>query len=132
MNSTRLNSSYYQNPGLEQLTASIIAALQSANRETGRRPSHQQQTQTGGTSEPNQWRQWNQYCWSCGVQLNHNSATCKRPRSGHEEHLTATFNDQQGGNDKRNHLWEKWCGPDIGIYQMKGDTVQCKKPITTN
>ena len=117
----------FQGQGLEQLTAALVAALQ-ANNSTQCQPSRPQSKPK--TEQP--WRQWNQYCWSCGVQLNHNSATCKHPRQGHENHLTATFEDQQGGNKKRNHLWGKWCGPDINIYNEKGDTIKWDRPKINN
>jgi len=115
-----------QGPGLEQLTASIIAALQSSNNQ----PRQQSYGQARTTSEPKPWRQWKQFCWSCGVQLNHNSATCKHQRNGHV--VTATYEDQQGGNDRRNHLWEKWCGPDLRIYQKKGDTERLRRSVPNN
>ena len=117
----------FQGQGLEQLTAALVAALQ-ANNSTQCQPSHPQSKPK--TEQP--WRQWNQYCWSCGVQLNHNSATCNHPRQGHENHLTATFEDQQGGNKKRDHLWGKWCGPDINIYNEKGDTIKWDRPKADN
>jgi hypothetical protein len=114
--------------GLDQLTAALVAALQATNGNQCQ-PATGQPTQKKPNPKTSQeWRQWNQYCWSCGVQLNHNSTNCKHPRTGHEDHLSATFDDQQGGNARRNHLWEKWCGPDIGIYKEKGDTVKWINP----
>ena len=117
-----------QGQGLEQLTAALVAALQTTN-------SNQCQPTSRPHGKPKAeqpWRQWNQYCWSCGVQLNHNSASCKHPRHGHENHITATFEDKQGGNTKRDHLWGKWCGPDINIYNQKGDTTKWDRPKVNN
>ena len=117
-----------QGRGLEQLTAVLVAALQAANGNQCQ-PLPGKSKQEKPNAKSNQpWRQWNQHCWSCGVQLNHNSTNCKHPRTGHEEHTTATHEDQQGGNNKRNHLWGKWCGPDIGIYMEKGDTNKWTDP----
>jgi hypothetical protein len=117
-----------QGQGLEQLTAAIVAALQTSNKNQCQLSTTQPTQKKANNNGDQPWRQWNQYCWSCGVQLNHNSSNCKHPRTGHEDHLSATFNDQQGGNNKRNHLWEKWCGPDIGIYEDKGDTNKWVNP----
>ena len=62
------------------------------------------------------WRQWNKWCWSCGINLGHNTPDCsgRYKKSTHEEHLTATHSDPQGGNmkAKREHLWMKWCHPE--------------------
>ena len=121
----------FQGQGLEHLTAALVTALQAANGNQCFSPLHQGQSKSKSKVEQ-PWRQWNQYCWSCGVQLNHNSATCKHPRQGHENHLTATFEDQQGGNTKRDHLWGKWCGPDINIYNEKGDTTKWERPKANN
>ena len=120
-----------QGQGLEQLTAALVAALQTTNGNqcSPTRPVGLPKTQSKG-EQP--WRQWNQYCWSCGVQLNHNSTNCKHPRQGHDNHLSATYDDQQGGNDKRNHLWGKWCGPDIQIYNEKGDATKWERPKANN
>ena len=126
-----LTPATFQGQGLEQLTAALVAALQATN------GNECQTTQPQGLPKSkakveHPWRQWNQYCWSCGVQLNHNSATCKHPRQGHDNHLSATYEDQQGGNTKRNHLWGKWCGPDINIYNDKGDTTKWTRPKDNN
>jgi hypothetical protein len=114
--------------GLEKLTAALVSAIQAANQNQCQPATDQRQDNRSNNKTNQPWRQWNQYCWSCGVQLNHNSTNCKHPRTGHEEHMSATFEDQQGGNSKRDHLWEKWCGPDIGIYKEKGDTEKWINP----
>ena len=126
-----LTSGTLQAQGLEQLTAALVAAFQATNGNQCQPPRPQGQPKSKNKVEQ-PWRQWNQYCWSCGVQLNHNSATCKHPRQGHDNHLTATYDDQQGGNTKRNHLWGKWCGPDIQIYNEKGDTIKWERPKLNN
>ena len=117
----------FQGQGLDRLTAALVAALQATNGSQCQPPQPQGQPKNKVKMEQ-PWRQWNQYCWSCGVQLNHNSATCKHPKQGHDNHLSATYEDQQGGNTKRNHLWGKWCGPDINIYNEKGDTTKWNRP----
>ena len=60
--------------------------------------------------EPTWWRQFNKYCATCGVNLQHISKDCKRQR--HKDHdETATWADKKGGQTKRDHLWMQWCEP---------------------
>ena len=59
-----------------------------------------------------QWRQWKYWCFSCGVNLRHNSAGHTHEASKKRTHIaSATFENQQGGNNLRDHLWKKWCHP---------------------
>ena len=61
-----------------------------------------------------EWKQWKYNCYSCGVNLNHDTRNHPKSRPklpDHDDHLDATFQDQQGGNAKKNHLWLKWYNP---------------------
>ncbi len=77
---------------------------------------------TGSNALKGKWKQWNYWCYSCGVNLNHNTPGCKKSKDkckqGHHKHsTTATFTNKQGGNTKRDHLWNKWFHPDLRIPQ---------------
>jgi hypothetical protein len=56
--------------------------------------------------------QWNKYCYSCGVNLTHNTRDCKRTNKweGHEDHLDCKFSDKVG-NVGRNRLWHRYFDP---------------------
>jgi hypothetical protein len=56
--------------------------------------------------------QWNKYCYSCGVNLTHNTRDCKRTNKwdGHNENLDCKFIDKVG-NVGRNRLWNRWFDP---------------------
>jgi hypothetical protein len=56
--------------------------------------------------------QWNKYCYSCGVNLTHNTRDCKRTNKwdGHEDHLDCKFSDKVG-NVGRNRLWNRYFDP---------------------
>ena len=61
------------------------------------------------------WRQWTFFCYTCGVNLNHN--TDKHPQSrakreGHDDNLAATHTNLNGGNGDKNWLWKLYCEPD--------------------
>mmetsp|Transcript_10663 Transcript_10663/g.26926 ORF Transcript_10663/g.26926 Transcript_10663/m.26926 type:complete len:511 (-) Transcript_10663:418-1950(-) len=60
-------------------------------------------TSTHHTSNPG-WQRWDFWCYSCGVNLHHNSDGCKRPKPGHAAHIYATRENPQGGNTKKDHL----------------------------
>lgn len=65
-----------------------------------------------------EWKQWKFNCYTCGVNLTHDTRDHgnRRPRKApdHDAHHTATFQDQQGGNAKKNRLWLKWYNPYTG------------------
>jgi hypothetical protein len=88
--------------GMEDRLFARLAALQ-----TGKPP--RKDTRGGGS-----WRRYNKWCWSCGVNLRHNSdekeGKCHQKRTGHVS--TATKDNPQGGNEERNHLWMWWCNPE--------------------
>ena len=56
-----------------------------------------------------EWRQWNKWCWECGVNLKHNSEGHWSKASNHKDAATRTT--PLGGNSKRDHLWMKWWSP---------------------
>ena len=67
------------------------------------------------------WRQWKYWCYSCGTNLSHNSNECHRTKNQLPDHdrfkATATKDNPQGGNSKKDHLWLKWCDP--GTYEPR-------------
>ena len=63
----------------------------------------------GGKKVINHWRQWTDYCYECGVNLQHVSKFCSQKKDGHKD--DATFTDKKGGLAKRDHLWQLWCEP---------------------
>jgi hypothetical protein len=70
---------------------------------------------------PKIWRQCKCWCYSCGVNLSHNSNECRsRKFTAHSQHLTATFNNQQGGNGKKDSNWMKWNSPRGEICNNRG------------
>jgi hypothetical protein len=70
---------------------------------------------------PKIWRQYKCWCYSCGVNLSHNSNECRsRKFTAHSQHLTATSNNQQGGNGKKDSNWMKWNSPRGEICDNRG------------
>ena len=70
------------------------------------------------------WQQWSYWCWTCGVNLTHNTPKhTNRKKDGHDDHLAATRNDPQGGGvERRAHLWMKWCNPvDLSVNEQRGE-----------
>jgi len=69
-----------------------------------------------------EWRQWKKWCWSCGVNLSHNSEAHRsefRKLPGHNN--TATTTNPLGGNIAKDGLWMKWWSPhDKEIHDTKG------------
>lgn len=61
------------------------------------------------------WRQWTFFCFTCGVNLHHNTKdhTNRRgpKRDGHDENHAATPTDLRGGNGDKNWLWKLYCNP---------------------
>jgi len=69
---------------------------------------------TKPTKKVYDWRQFTKFCWSCGVNLHHDSPGCDRKKkTGHI--TTATYSNPQAGNVGRNHLWQQWCTPGTNI-----------------
>ena len=65
------------------------------------------------------WRQYTFWCYTCGVNLHHNTIDgCTRvpKREGHN--VTATRDNPGNGNTSRNHLWMKWSF-DGRVYPQK-------------
>ena len=70
---------------------------------------------------PRTWRRFDKWCWTCGVNLHHNSdGSCRRARTDYHK-KQATFQDPRGGNISRNHLWQKWCSPNNHVCDTKGE-----------
>ena len=70
------------------------------------------------------WMQWKYWCWSCGVNLTHNTARHKgNKQAAHQNHLTATKDNPQGGGiAARDVLWMKWCHPiNRKVYDKRGE-----------
>ena len=65
------------------------------------------------------WRQYKHYCWSCVVNLNHDSAGCfaTKQLSGHQP--DATFENKKGGSEKNEHRWMWWNSPDGNVVQER-------------
>jgi hypothetical protein len=91
----------------DKLLNVIKTALQ-----TKSQPTYEQRPQNLYEQRPKIWRQYKCWCFSCGVNLSHNSNECRsRKFTGHSQHLTATFHDQQGGNGNKDNNWMKWNSP---------------------
>lgn len=70
------------------------------------------------------WMQWKYWCWTCGVNLTHNTARHKgNKQAAHQNHLTATKDNPQGGGiAARDVLWMKWCHPiNRKVYDKRGE-----------
>lgn len=78
-----------------------------------------QTKRTPKTTTTRPWRQWKFYCYSCGVTVHHSSPDCPRKKPGHKDE--ATFQNQLGGNNAKNHLWMMWCHPVTSrVHKTKG------------
>ena len=87
--------------------ADIVKIIQSVNNETNK--NKKRHTPRDHGTKTNTWRQWKHFCHTHGVNLNHASGDCPRPNEGHKNEATKC--SPCGGNEKRNHLWMKWCDP---------------------
>ena len=66
-------------------------------------PTNNPITGTPQHQKPKRWRQWRSWCYTCGVNLNHNSSNCRRSkRPGHDANPEATMENPQGGNTSKN------------------------------
>mmetsp|Transcript_27576 Transcript_27576/g.57792 ORF Transcript_27576/g.57792 Transcript_27576/m.57792 type:complete len:157 (+) Transcript_27576:468-938(+) len=99
-----------------------IVQLQQRQRGTHTNGSRHNNRNGWGTvrGDPNgPWRQWKYWCYSCGTNLSHNTIDCHRTKNQLPDHdqfkTTATRDNPQGGNSKKDHLWLKWCDP--GTYE---------------
>jgi len=59
------------------------------------------------------WRQWKYWCYTCGVNVKHNTNNCDKQRkfANHFACPSATKDNPQGGNISRDDLWLQWCHP---------------------
>jgi hypothetical protein len=92
----------------DKLLNAINTALQ-----TKSQPTYEQRPKTISYEQrPKIWRQYKCWCYSCGVNLSHNSNECRSQKfTAHSQNPTATINDQQGGNGKKDSNWMKWNSP---------------------
>ena len=93
--------------------ADIVRLIQSVNQEANK-PRDRDKPRDRGlntrtNTNTNTWRQWKYFCHTHGVNLNHASGDCPRPNEGHKKEATKC--SPLGGNERRNHLWMKWCDP---------------------
>jgi hypothetical protein len=75
-----------------------------ANRSTGN-------TRRNRTTD-GECRQFKCYCSSCGVNLSHEGKDCRTKKHWHND--AATFQNQMGGNSKKDHKWMKFLDPTTG------------------
>ena len=66
----------------------------------------------GRTKGNGECRQFNQCSSSCGVNLSHPGKDCKTKKHWHND--AATFQNQMGGNSKKDHKWMKFLDPTTG------------------
>lgn len=89
-----------------------LEALKAANNNNGGRTN-------GPRSNRRGWNQFNQYCWTHGVNTSHNGHQCEARKNGHIP--GATFENQQGGLAEKNHKWMKWIGPGGVMKDTRGE-----------
>ena len=109
------------------LSAQVQNMMQSMTNNTGQPPAHyrtergnpQGGRDNGGRGHGGRYgamdnvcRQYRMWCWSCGVNLSHNSGNCNTHKTGHID--TATYASPQGGNLKKNARHMKWRHPISG------------------
>jgi hypothetical protein len=66
----------------------------------------------GYKSNDGECRQFKHYCSSCGVNLSHEGKDCRTKKHWHND--AATFQNQMGGNSKKDHKWMKFLDPTTG------------------
>eukprot|EP00532_Pseudo-nitzschia_australis_P007339 CAMPEP_0168177208 /NCGR_PEP_ID=MMETSP0139_2-20121125/8304_1 /TAXON_ID=44445 /ORGANISM="Pseudo-nitzschia australis, Strain 10249 10 AB" /LENGTH=238 /DNA_ID=CAMNT_0008096189 /DNA_START=199 /DNA_END=917 /DNA_ORIENTATION=+ len=103
---------------IESTIESLVQQLRMQNQNR-----NQQQTTSGSTSnttrrilgDPNEpWRQWKYWCYTCGTNLTHASETATKLGDKNQvttNTKTATKDNPQGGNSRKDGLWMKWCHP---------------------
>ena len=57
-------------------------------------------------------RQYKFWCWSCGVNLSHDSCNCRTQKQGHIKN--ATKDNPQGGNTSKDARYMMWRHPTTG------------------
>jgi hypothetical protein len=63
------------------------------------------------------WQRYDKYCWSCGVNLSHNSDICKTPAADHQR--DAAWTNKKEGSVKNEHRWMWWNSPDGSVVQER-------------
>ena len=103
------NSTITPDKGQEDMKNWVMNAINTFKAENGTN-----NKSTKPTKKVYDWRQFTKFCWSCGVNLHHDSPGCDRKKkTGHI--TTATYSNPQAGNVGRNHLWQQWCTPGTNI-----------------
>ena len=104
------NSTITPDKGHDYMKNWVMNAIKDANTEAN--GGHR--TSTKPTKKVFDWRQFTKFCWSCGVNLHHDSPGCdQKKKAGHI--TTATYANPQDGNTSRNRLWQQWCTPVTNI-----------------
>jgi hypothetical protein len=100
------------NDQYRQMKDELLSAMHTAP-QTKSQTTYEQRPQANSYDQrPKIWRQYKCWCYSCRVNLSHNSNECRsRKFAAHPQHLNATFNNQQGGNGKKDNNWMKWNSP---------------------
>jgi hypothetical protein len=107
------------------MVASAIATLQ-ANSTVG--PTATSSANPNPTPNPRrdkwagrqiEWRKVDKWCWSCGANTSHNSATCRTSKLAREEHPNATKDKPEGGNSSKDGNWGKYFHPKQGYKDTK-------------
>jgi hypothetical protein len=90
--------------------------------QTKSQPTYEQRPQANAYDQrPKIWKQYKCWYYSCGVNLSHNSNECRSQKfTAHSQQPTTTFNDQQGGNGKKDSNWMKWNSPRGEICDNRG------------
>jgi len=103
------NSTITPDKGQEDMKNWVMNAINTFKAENGTN-----NKSTKPTKKVYDWRQFTKFCWSCGVNLHHDSPGCDRKKkAGHI--TTATYANPQDGNTSRNRLWQQWCTPVTNI-----------------
>jgi len=103
---------------ITEVTTLKAAASQRTNQNKGNNNGSRRSNRLA-RSGPQTWRRFDKWCWTCGVNLHHNSdGSCRRASTDYHK-KQATFQDPQGGNISRNHLWQKWCSPSNHVCDTK-------------
>ena len=66
----------------------------------------------GSRTDSQVYKQYNEFCSSCGVNLSHTGRDCNTKKPNHND--AATFENPMGGNTRKNYKWMKWRDPASG------------------
>jgi hypothetical protein len=96
------------NDQYRQMKDDLIDAMHTAL-QTKSQPTYEQRPKANSYDQrPKMWKQYKCWCYSCRVNLSHNSNECRSQKfTARSKHPTTTFNDKQGGNGKNDSNWMK-------------------------